>query len=99
MRAVYQLRMYTIKQGEMEAWITEWKSLIAPLRRRLGFEVVGAWTVGDERFVWMLRYDGAKSWEEVDADYYNSPERKAIDPDPARHIEKSEHYLMREVRT
>ena len=37
-------------------------------------------------------------WEEIDANYYNSEERKAIDPDPARHIEKSEHYLMREVR-
>ena len=63
-----------------------------------GFEVVGAWTVDEERFIWVLHYDGPKSWEEVDAEYYNSEERKAIDPDPARHIEKSEHFLMREVR-
>ncbi|TMC92117.1 MAG: NIPSNAP family containing protein [Chloroflexi bacterium] len=95
---VHQLRIYTIKQGEMAAWISEWKSLIAPLRRKFGFEVVGAWTVDEERFIWVLHYDGPKSWEEVDAEYYNSEERKAIDPDPARHIEKSEHFLMREVR-
>ena len=95
---MHQLRIYTIKPGEMAAWISEWKSLIAPLRRKFGFEVVGPWTVDEERFIWILRYDGPESWEEVDAEYYNSEERKAIDPDPARHIEKSEQFLMREVR-
>ena len=94
-----QLRIYTIKQGEMPDWIGEWKSVIVPLRKQFGFELVNAWTADEpERFVWVLRYDGDKSWGEADADYYNSPERKALDPDPARHIDHSEHFLMREVR-
>src|SRR5260370_18313322 len=45
-----QLRMYTIKPGEMEAWLEEWGHLIALLRRRLGFEIVGARTTEADRF-------------------------------------------------
>jgi hypothetical protein len=93
-----QLRIYQIKPGAMADWISEWKSQIAPLRRKFGFEVAGAWTVDEERFVWILRYEGPRSWEEAEADYYASPERKAMDPDPARHLDKTEHFLMREVR-
>ena len=87
--------MYTIKPGEMSAWLDEWQRLIAPLRRRHGFEIAGAWTVNEgDRFVWILRYAGPKTWQEADAAYYASPERAAIQPDPARHIEKTEHWLM-----
>ena len=79
----------------MSAWLDEWQRLIAPLRRRYGFEIAGAWTVNEaDRFVWILRYAGPKSWQEADAAYYASPERAAIQPDPARHIEKTEHWLM-----
>ena len=96
---MHQLRIYTIKSGEMQDWISEWKSGIVPLRKQFGFEVVDAWTSEDpERFIWILRYDGPKSWDDADAEYYNSKDRKALEPDPARHIEKSEHWLMREVR-
>jgi len=96
---MHQLRIYTLKHGELQDWISEWKSVIAPLRRQFGFEVVDAWTSDEpERFIWIIRYDGPKSWAEADADYYNSPDRKALDPDPARHIERSEILLMREVR-
>jgi hypothetical protein len=95
-----QLRIYTIKTGEMAAWVDEWKRLIAPLRQRHGFEIVGSWTVDEgDRFVWILRYDGPKTWEEADAAYYASPERAAMQPDPARHIAKSEHWLMTTVRS
>ncbi len=46
-----QLRMYTIKPGEVEAWLEERGRLIALLRRRLGFEIVGARTTEADRFV------------------------------------------------
>jgi NIPSNAP len=92
-----QLRMYTIKPGEMAAWLEEWGRLIAPLRRRNGFEIVGAWTTEADQFIWILRYSGSKTWEEADAAYYASPERTAMQPDPARHIAKTEHWLMSAV--
>jgi NIPSNAP len=89
-----QLRMYTIKPGEMAAWQEEWGRLIVPLRRRNGFEIVGAWTTEPDQFVWILRCTGPKTWEDADAAYYASPERTAMQPDPARHITKSEQWLM-----
>src|SRR5438309_994077 len=89
-----QLRMYTIKPGEMASWLEEWGRLVAPLRRRSGFEILGAWTTASDQFVWILRYEGPKTWEEADAAYYASPERTQMQPDPARHIAKSEHWLM-----
>jgi NIPSNAP len=93
-----QLRIYTIKPGEMAAWVREWHELIAPLRRRHGFEVVAAWTIdGSDRFVWILRYTGQQSWEQADAGYYASPERAAMEPNPARHISHSEQWLMHPV--
>ena len=93
-----QLRIYSIQPGEMDAWLEEWKRLIAPLRQKYGFEILGAWTVdAGDRFVWILRYAGPKTWEEADAAYYVSPERAAMQPDPARHIARSEQWLMRAV--
>src|SRR5437763_3614910 len=92
-----QLRMYTIKPGEMASWLEEWGRLVAPLRRRSGFEILGAWTTASDQFVWILRYEGPKTWEEADAAYYASPERTQMQPDPARHIAKSEHRLMSAV--
>ena len=92
-----QLRMYAIKPGEMEAWLEEWERQIAPLRRQLGFEILGAWTTESDQFVWILRYAGPKTWEDADAAYYASPERTEMQPDPARHIAKSEHQMMSAV--
>ena len=90
-----QLRIYTIKPGEMGEWVDEWRRSITPLRRQAGFQIVGAWTIeAENRFVWILRYDGPKSWDEADAAYYASPERAAIQPDPARHIAKSESWRL-----
>lgn len=82
----------------MAEWINEWRRLIAPLRRRHGFEIIGQWTVdGTDRFVWILRYDGPKSWEQADLEYYQSPERKAMSPDPARHIAHAATTFMQSV--
>lgn len=94
-----QLRIYTIKPGEMGEWIAEWGRLIAPLRRQYGFQVLGAWTIeAENQFVWILRYSGASTWEEADAAYYASPERAALEPDPARHIAEAETRQIKSVK-
>jgi hypothetical protein len=93
-----QLRIYTIKPGEMREWLDEWRRFIAPLRRETGFEILGAWTIeAENRFVWILRYVGPKSWQEADAAYYASPARAAMQPDPARHIAKQESWLLKQA--
>lgn len=91
----FQLREYTVKLGEMDEWIEEWRAHIVPLRTRAGFNVLGAWIVdGTEQFVWIIGYDGPKSWQEAEADYYGSAERKALQPDPARHLAETSARLM-----
>jgi hypothetical protein len=83
----YRLRIYEVKQGELAAWIDEWSRLIRPLRKRFGFDVLGAWwSEESSAFVWLLGYEGADGYEAADSAYYASPDRAAIDPDPARHL-------------
>jgi hypothetical protein len=83
----FRLRIYEVRQGEMSAWIDEWSRLIRPLREQLGFRVLGAWADDESNtFVWLLGYDGPEGYDNADAAYYSSPERAAIEPDPARHL-------------
>ncbi len=88
----WQLRVYRIKDGELDAWVDEWSTHVAPLRERLGFRVLGPWIEG-QTFVWLLGYDG--EFAAADARYYASAERKALDPDPARHIEAQQQHMIR----
>jgi hypothetical protein len=55
-----------------------------PLRRAHGFKVEGAWVVEEENlFVWILSREGT-GWEETEAAYYESDERKSLSLDPAK---------------
>lgn len=93
-----QLRIYTINRGALHDFATEWQAKIRPLRMKLGFQVLGAWTVkATNQFVWLLSYDGPEDWETQDQVYYGSDERRAIQPDPARHIARVEHYFVESV--
>jgi hypothetical protein len=88
--------MYTIIDGALDDWIEEWRTHVAPLRRKLGFRVLGPWVDGDT-FVWLLGYEGEDGFAVADARYYESPERTNLSPDPARHIAHAEHRQLREI--
>lgn len=90
------LRIYAIKPGELDDWLDEWREHVLPLRRRLGFEVLGAWVSEHEStFTWLLGYDGKDGIEAANTAYYESPERAALDPDPARHIAEARQLSVR----
>ena len=90
------LRIYTIKPGELDDWVDEWRAHVLPLRRRLGFEVLGAWVSEEESaFAWLLGYDGPEGLAAANVAYYDSPERAALDPDPARHIAEARQLPVR----
>ena len=79
-----QLRDYTIRPGQLDRFAELWRDGIRPLRERAGFAIEGAWKIpAEDRFVWILAYDGSDGWEAADHTYYASPGRKALDPDPA----------------
>jgi NIPSNAP len=90
------LRTYTIRPGAMDAWLEEWREHVVPLRRRLGFEVLGAWA-GEDTFTWLLGYEGPGGIEAANAAYYASQERAALDPDPARHIAEARELAVRAI--
>lgn len=97
---VSQLRMYRAKEGELDAFIEEWRAKILPLRRKFGFKVEGAWTKRETgEFIWIISYEGPEGFEARDAAYYDSPERKAVSPSPARHLAEQNTRLMTSVPT
>jgi hypothetical protein len=96
---VTQLRDYLITEGSLEQWVSEWTGRIAPLRRELDFTIDAAWTIGDEsRFVWLLSYPGDwPAFEAADRAYQDSPERRRLDPNPARLIVEQRHARLMSV--
>ncbi|HUH15268.1 MAG TPA: NIPSNAP family protein [Gaiellaceae bacterium] len=92
------LRIYEIRPGAMEAWLEEWRAHVLPLRRRLGFELLGAWVSDEEStFTWLLGYDGPDGLAAANAAYYASPERTSLAPNPARHIVTARQLAVRAV--
>ena len=98
MAKVSQLRMYRIAEGRLPEFVQLWLTSVLPLRRKMGFTVDGAWTVrGEDRFVWIVSYEGEESFEAKNEQYYDSPERMALDPDPAALIEEAQEVMLSPV--
>jgi len=93
----YQLRDYRVKKGHLSAFVKEWRAKVYPLRLKFGFVVIGGWTVGNERFVWVLGWEGTGSFEEADRAYYRSPERTLMKPNPSRHLAKTSSDMMNSI--
>jgi hypothetical protein len=93
-----QLREYTIRPGELETFATAWAKGVRPLRQKMGFVIEGAWKIPTEgKFIWVVSYDGADGWDAANAAYYDSPGRKALDPDPASFIVERRTVLIDQV--
>ncbi len=96
----WQLRTYWIEPGKLDEFVKGWKELVFPLRRKMGFTVAGAWTVPEEdRFVWIVGYDGPEGFKTRNDEYYASPERATFDPDPAKLVARGEHTMVTAVPT
>jgi len=91
-----QVRIYRVQEGQLERFVEEWTEQIKPLREHLGFRILGAWASReDNRFAWVLAYDAEDGFAAANDRYYNSPERAALDPDPARLLEETSHFMAR----
>jgi hypothetical protein len=89
-----QVRIYRVHEGQLERFVEEWTAHIKSLRESLGFRVVGAWASEEgSRFVWVLAYEGADGFAAANDRYYDSAERAALDPDPARLLAETDHFL------
>lgn len=96
---VTQLRDYRIADGGLEQFVEEWRTQLVPIRFGLGFTIGGAWTVKEDgRFLWLLTFPGDwDAFEDADREYHGSPQRAALEPDPARLIEEQRNVQLTEV--
>lgn len=95
---VSQLRLYRIAEGHLDDFIAAWTAGVFPLRRTFGFEIDAAYSIPQEdRFCWIVSYDGPLSWQEAEDAYYGSPERAAIDPDPVQWVEDPQTWFVERV--
>ncbi|MBA3688204.1 MAG: NIPSNAP family protein [Chloroflexi bacterium] len=94
-----ELRDYVIAEGHLEEFVAAWLKGVVPLRERFGFRIEGAWTVlSESRFVWILAHDAPEhEGEALNDAYYASPERAALDPDPAHWVEESRQAFVQPI--
>jgi hypothetical protein len=81
-----KLRIYTIEDGRLADFLAAWTAGVVPLRRQFGF-TIDAWTVPDQQTViWTITYEGEGTFEAAEQAYYDSPERRGLDPDPGSFV-------------
>ncbi len=96
---VTQIRIYKIHSGRMEEWLVGWRKSIVPLRRKFGFEVVGARVIREsDRFVWVLGLSTSEDWASSEKAYYESEDRRGLSPDPADCVAEEESLFGEAVR-
>ena len=95
---VYQLRIYTINRGMMDSWISLFNEHIRPLHDRLGIPVQNSWVNADRtEFLWVRRFNDVAEIPVKEAEYFASPERKALADLPTSHIAKMEVRVIDSV--
>jgi hypothetical protein len=95
---VYQLRIYTINRGMMDSWIKLFNEHIRPLHDRLGIPVEQSWVNADKtEFIWVRRFNSAEEIPAKEAEYFVSPERRALADIPPSHIAKMEVRVIEGV--
>jgi hypothetical protein len=94
-----QLRWFIINRDKMDKFLDAWLKGVYPLRIKSGFKIEGAWVLKEKsEFIWMLSYNGPESFEVKDSIYYASETRKALDPDPAQYVAKSENFFLKQIK-
>ncbi len=87
MSAEYQLRQYVVEEGMWDRFLGIFPDVVEA-RRAAGFEVVGVWTVPEDRvFIWIVSTEHPEGIEGASDDYYRSEARRAIEPEPAKLLE------------
>ena len=95
---IRQLRIYTINKGHLDDFVKGWLEGVYPLHLEHGYRIERAGIIPERNeFVWEVTYDGDEDWDEKQAAYYGSPERAALDPDPAQWIAKTERWFVNSV--
>ena len=97
---VSQLRIYTINRGMMDSWLKLFEESIRPIHDKLGMPIEGTWVNADRtEFIWVRGFASAEVIAAKEAEYFASPERKALGDVPTSHIAKTEVRVIERVLT
>jgi hypothetical protein len=94
----HQLRIYRVREGALDEFLTLWHEHVVPARRALGFEVVGAWVDRETReFAWVVSHPAPDGIDAAERAYFDSAQKAAIPRSPAELFESSEVRVMQSI--
>ena len=97
---ISQLRIYTINKGMMDSWLKVFDERIRPLHEQKGIPIGPTWVnAARTEFIWVRSFASEDVIAGKEAEYYGSPERKALGDLPGTHIAKTEVRLIEPVLT
>ncbi len=97
---VSQLRIYTINKGMMDSWLKVFDERIRPLHEQKGIPIGATWVnAARTEFIWVRSFENEDVIAQKEAEYYGSPERKALGDLPGTHIAKTEVRVIHPVLT
>jgi hypothetical protein len=98
MTMVSQLRIYTVNRGMMDSWLKLFDEHIRPIHQKYGMPVECTWVNADRtEFIWVRSFASATDIPQKEAEYFATPERKALGDLPQRHIAKIEVRVIEPV--
>ena len=90
-----QLRRYKIHDGRMDEFVALFFEHLVPVRKALGFTLVGAWNdPADGTFVWVVGHEAHDGWDAAEKAYYDSPERAALPKNPSDFVASAETQVL-----
>ena len=95
-----QLRIYTLKEGQLDAWVELFTEKVRPLRAAHGFQI-DAWTArAENEFVWLVRREGSpEEFEAADQAYYELPDHKPLHEQALNYLERGVSRFLEPVGT
>jgi hypothetical protein len=95
----HQLRIYRLREGAVDEFLSLWREHVVPARRALGFEVVDAWLDRESRvFAWIAGHPAPDGIDAAERAYFASDAKAAIPRRPADFFESSEVRTVERVQ-
>ena len=95
---ISQVRIYTINRDMMDSWITLFKEKLLPIHKKCGIPVERAWiNIDKSEFIWVRSFSNTDEIAIKEAEYFATPERKALGDLPRTHTAKVEVRVVESV--
>ncbi|MER3451915.1 MAG: NIPSNAP family containing protein [Thermus sp.] len=71
-----QMRRYRLREGATEGFLRFFREVVVPLRKEVGFHILGAYLLSKQEFLWFVAHE---NFEEAEKAYYAHPRRQGVD--------------------